>query len=135
MIRHQIIQTNQEKTRPWNNLSFHEMPPNQVNPKDALAMYGVRMRMPDAPMLRRCFHAMVAMFQASHNCGYYITKDHAKPMEQLQSLVVNIALGLRRLAAEDEATESAAVVQPEERARKVTLKIASAANRSSWFLL
>ena len=53
-------------------------------------------------------------------------------MEQLQSLLANIALGLRRLAAEDEATESAAVVQPEERARKITLKIASAANRSSW---
>ena len=95
-------------------------------------MYGVRMRMPDAPMLRRCFHAMVAMFQASHNCDYYITKYHAKPMEQLQSLLANIALGLRRLAAEDEVTESASVVQPPERARKVTLKIASAANRSSW---
>ena len=52
MIRHQIAQTNQEKTRHWINLSLHEMPPNQVNPKDALAMYGVRMRMPDAPMLR-----------------------------------------------------------------------------------
>ena len=29
----------------------------QVNPKDALAMYGVRMQMPDAPMLRRAVHA------------------------------------------------------------------------------
>ena len=132
MIRHQIVQTDQEKTRPRTKLSLHEMPFNQVNPKDALAMYGVRMRMPDAPMLRRCFHAMVAMFQASHNCDYYITKYHAKPMEQLQSLLANIAVGLRRLAAEDETTESAGVVQPEERARKITLKIASAANRSSW---
>jgi hypothetical protein len=104
----------------------------QVNPKEALAMYGVRMRMPDEPMLRRCFHAMVAMFQASHNCDYYITKYHAKPMEQLQSLLANIALGLRRLAAEDEATSNVGAVQPEERARKVSLKIAAAANRSSW---
>ena len=95
-------------------------------------MYGVRMRMPDEPMLRRCFHAMVAMFQASHNCDYYITKYHAKPMEQLQSLLANIALGLRRLEAEDEAAANVGAVQPEERARKATLKIAAAANRSSW---
>ena len=39
----------------------------QVNPKDAVAMYGVRMQMPDAPMLRRTFHTLVAMFQAGHN--------------------------------------------------------------------
>jgi len=109
----------------------------QVNPKDALAMYGVRMQMPDAPMLRRCFHALVAMFQAAHNCDFYITKYHAKPMEQLQSLLSNIALGLRRLEAEDEAAAlsapaGAGAEQPEERARKATLKIATAANRSSW---
>ena len=58
----------------------------QVNPKDALAMCGVRMQMPDAPMLRRTFHALVAMFQAAHNYDFYITKYHAKPMAQLQSL-------------------------------------------------
>ncbi|MEC7710556.1 MAG: hypothetical protein VX902_07260 [Planctomycetota bacterium] len=108
----------------------------QVNPKEALAMYGVRMRMPDEPMLRRCFHAMVAMSQASHNCDYYITKYHAKPMEQLQSLLANIALGLERLEAEDEAAAALQseerAEQPEERARKATLKIAAAANRSSW---
>ena len=57
-------------------------------------LYGVRMQMPDAPMLRRTFHAL---FQAAHNCDFYITKYHAKPMEQLQSLLTNIALGLRRL--------------------------------------
>ena len=49
----------------------------EVNPKDALAMYGVRMQLPDAPMLRRTFHALVAMFQAAHNCDFYITKYHA----------------------------------------------------------
>ncbi len=107
----------------------------QVNTKDALAMYGVRMQMPDEPMLRRTFHTLVAMFQATHNCDFYITKYHAKPMAQLQSLFANIALGLRRLEAEEEAVEASAV-QPanrsEERARRTTLKIANAANRSSW---
>ena len=107
----------------------------EVNPNDALAMYGVRMQMPDAPMLRRTFHALVAMFQAAHNCDFYITKYHAKPMAQLQSLFTNIALGLRRL--EDEVETAAAVNEPpanplEERARRTVLKIANAANRSSW---
>ena len=114
----------------------------QVNPKDALAMYGVRMHMPDAPMLRRTFHAVVAMFQAAHNCDFYITKYHAKPMAQLQSLFTNIAIGLRRLEAEEEAAQAGAeqpaanslkkTVLAEDRARRTTLKIASAANRSSW---
>jgi len=107
----------------------------QVNSKNALAMYGVRMQMPDAPMLRRTFHAMVAMFQAAHNCDFYITKYHAKPMAQLQSLFTNIALGLRRLEAKEEAA-TAGAEQPanplEGRARRTTLKIANAANRSSW---
>jgi len=75
------------------------------------------------------------MFQAAHNCDFYITKYHAKPMAQLQSLFTNIALGLRRLEAEEEAAQ-AETEQPanlaEERARKTTLKIANAANRSSW---
>ena len=107
----------------------------QVNPKNALAMYGVRMQMPDAPMLRRVFHALVAMYQAAHNCDFYITKYHAKPMAQLQSLFSNIALGLRRLEAEEEAANTETNQRfnlAEERARKTTLKIANAANRSSW---
>jgi hypothetical protein len=80
----------------------------EVNPKDALGMYGVRRQMPNDPMLRRTFHALVAMFQAAHNCDFYITKYHAKPMAQLQSLFTNIALGLRRLEAEDEAATEGA---------------------------
>jgi len=74
----------------------------QVNPKEALAMYGVRMRMPDEPMMRRCFHTIVAMHQASHNCDFYITKYQCKPLEQLQSLLTNMALGLQRLEAEED---------------------------------
>ena len=107
----------------------------QVNPKDAVAMYGVRMQMPDAPMLRRTFHTIVAMFQAAYNCDYYITKYHAKPMAQLQSLFTDIALGLRRLETEEEAVQTGAelpVNAAADRARRTTLKIASAANRSSW---
>ena len=65
-----------------------------VDPSLALAMYGVRLQLPGAPLLRRCFHAIVAMFQAAHNCDYYITKYQGKPMEQLQSLLANIGTGL-----------------------------------------
>ena len=95
----------------------------QVNPKNAVAMYGVRMQMPDAPILRRTFHTMVAMVQAAHNCDYYITKYHAKPMAQLQSLFYNIALGLKRLEAEEEAAQTGAeqpVNAAEDRARSIT---------------
>ena len=38
-----------------------------VDPSLALAMYGVRLQLPGAPLLRRCFHAIAAMFQAAHN--------------------------------------------------------------------
>ena len=101
----------------------------QTDPNLALAMYGVRLQLPDAPLLRRCFHSIVAMHQAAHNCDFYITKYQGKPMEQLQGLLTHLALGLRRLEAEDEAdTQTSA----EERARKTTLRIATAANRCSW---
>ena len=107
----------------------------EINPKNAQAFYGVRMQMPHTPMLRPTFHSLVAMFQASCNCDYYITKYHAKPMAQLQSLLTNIAVALRRLEAEEEAAQAGAEQPadlPEERARRTTLKIANAANRSSW---
>lgn len=108
-----------------------------VNPTDPLCMYGVRMRMPDAPLLRRCFYSLVAMFQTSQKSGFFIAKYHTKPMVQLQRLLSNIALGLRRLEAEDEAAAlsvpaGAGDVPPEERAHKAIVEIAAAANRSSW---
>ena len=81
------------------------------------------------------FHTLVTMFQAAHNCDFYIAKYRAKPMAQLQGLFTNIALGLWRLEAEEEAAQAGAEQPanlPEERARKTTLKVASAANRSSW---
>ena len=52
-----------------------------VDPNLALAMYGVRRQLPGNPLLRQCFHAIVAMFQAAHNCDYYITKYQGKAME------------------------------------------------------
>ena len=42
----------------------------QTDPKLALAMYGVRMQLPDSPLLRRCFHSIVSMHQAAHNCDF-----------------------------------------------------------------
>jgi hypothetical protein len=118
----------------------------QTSPALALGMYGVRRQLPEAPLLRRCFQAIVAMFQAAHNCDFYITKYVAKPMEQLQSLMADIAVGLRRMEQEEEAsraasTEIGSAAQPAnvgvaalaaEKARKTVLRIATAANRSSW---
>ena len=102
----------------------------QVKPELALALYGVRRQLPDSPLLRRCFHAIVSMFQAAHNCDYYITKYQGKSMEQLQNLFAQIACGLRRLQLEEEsATEPS---NSKTLARKTLLRIAMAANRSSW---
>ena len=112
---------------PYEFISTTEQPliPH-TNPKLALAMHGVRLQLPDAPLLRRCFHSIVAMHQAAHNCDFYITKYQGKPMEQLQGLLTNLAPGLQRLEAEDHAdTQTSA----EERARKTLLRMATAANR------
>ena len=73
----------------------------QVKPEIALALYGVRFQCPDSPLLRRCFHTIVAMCQAAHNCDYYITKYQGKSMEQSQNLFAQIACGLRRLQLEE----------------------------------
>ena len=52
-------------------------------------------------------------------------------MEQLQGLLSNMAVGLRRLETELN-VEELEVTPPEERARKTLLRIATAANRCSW---
>ena len=76
-------------------------------------MYGVRLRLPDEPLLRRCFHSIAAMFQAAHNCDYYITKYQGKLLAQMQNLLGNIAFGLRRLEEEEEAAgDVCGVAQP-----------------------
>ena len=107
-----------------------EQPVPEVKPELALALHGVRMQLPDQPLLRRCSHSLVAMFQAAHNCDYYITKYQGKAMEQLQNLFAQIAFGLRRLQLEEQSsTES---WDRPALARKTRLRIAMAANRSSW---
>ena len=112
-------------------LGVEGVPAPAVDPKLALAMYGVRLRLPDEPLLRRCFHSIAAMFQAAHNCDHYITKYQEKLLAQMQNLLANIAFGLRRLEEEEEAPGGVRrVVQPvQERAQRVTLKIAAAANQ------
>ena len=51
-------------------------------------------------------------------------------MEQLQGLLTHIAVGLRRLEEEDDAADTEP--SAEDRARKTTLRIATAANRCPW---
>ena len=52
--------------------------------------------------VRHMAMAVVAIHFAAKNIDYCITKYAAKPMEQLQNLVTQYALGLRRLESEDE---------------------------------
>ena len=68
----------------------------QTDPKLALGMYGVRLQLPDSPLLRRCFHSIVAMHQAAHNCDYYITKYQGKPMQAMTPLFAAITHGIRK---------------------------------------
>ena len=46
-------------------------------------------------------YSVVALHAAAHNCDYYITKYAAKPLEQLQNLITQYAVGLRRLEVEE----------------------------------
>ena len=112
-------------------LHMAQHPFHKRNPQLVLAMYGVRVQLPDAPLLRRCFHSIVAMHQAAHNCDYYITKFQGKPMDQLQCLLSHMAGGLQRLENELSA-EQPEEACAEERSRRTTLRIAAAANRCSW---
>ena len=107
-----------------------EQPVPQVKPELALALHGVRAQLPDEPLLRRCFHSLVAMYQAAHNCDDYITKYQGKDMEQLQNLFAQIACGLRKLQIEQDSAEQP--VDNESLAKKTILRIAMAANRSTW---
>ena len=71
------------------------------------------------------------MHQAAHNCDYCITKYQGKPVEQLQALFVHIAVGLRRLEA-DLSAEQPEAPSAAGRARRTTLRLATAANRCPW---
>ena len=52
--------------------------------------------------VRRMAMSVVAVHVAANIIDYYITKYAAKPMEQLQNLVTQYALGLRRLELQEE---------------------------------
>ena len=90
--------------------------------------------------------AVVAIHVAAKNVDFYITKYAAKPMEQLQNLVTQYALGLRRLEVEEsqadqqlkaqEASEVVTLNAPgtdwKRLARRVLLRMQFSANKSKW---
>ena len=86
---------------------------------------------------------MVAVHVAANIIDYYITKLASKPMEQLQNLVAQYALGLRRLELEEEEEQKAAETTASDvsqlasagrdakaRGRRVLLRLQHSANRS-----
>ena len=95
----------------------------------AEAFYGIRLQLPHDIVLRQAATSMLAMWQAAHNTDYYITKYGTKALEQLQHLMGQFALGLRRLELEEKDDEQ---ITPAQKARQITLRLANAANRSTW---
>jgi len=80
-------------------------------------------------------YSVVALHVAAHNCDYYINKYACKALEQLQNLVTQYAIGIRRLE-EDENLEAAAGVESmstKARAKRVLIRLQNAANRCHWF--
>jgi len=94
--------------------------------------------------VRRMAMSVVALHVVAKIVDYYITKYAAKPMEQLQNLVSQYAMGLKRLEDEEEQQQSEPAslsdVSPlakrladkKVRARRVLLRLQHAANRSKW---
>ena len=94
--------------------------------------------------VRRMAMSVVALHVVANLVDYYITKYSAKPMEQLQNLITQYALGLRRLEVEDEEltntlAAAGAVEQPaslhedvKKRSRRIWLRLQHSANRSKW---
>ena len=125
--------------------SLDETPVNVTTGKRTLsydkaeAFYAIRMQLPDSQALRQAAHSMLAMWQAAHATDYYITKYGTKALEQLQNLIAQFALGLRRLEQDEEREQStcdpSVLENPtsyKQRARRVTLRLAMAANRATW---
>ena len=90
--------------------------------------------------VRRMALSVVALHMAANVVGHYITKYAAKPMEQLQNLVTQYILGMRRLE-DDEAKESAAAskenplkVDAKLRSKRVALRLQFSANLQSGYL-
>ena len=94
--------------------------------------------------VRRMAMSVVALHVVANVVDYYITKYSAKPMEQLQNLITQYALGLRRLEVESEQqgfhVSNPGAIQPhadphasiKARSRKILLNLQHSANRSKW---
>ena len=85
--------------------------------------------------VRRMAYSALALHIAAYNCDYYIVKYQCKSLEQLQNLVTQYAQGLQRLEEEEKAELASGGEKwtTRQRARKVTIKLQSAANRCHWF--
>ena len=81
--------------------------------------------------VRRMAYSVVALHVAAHNCDYYILKYQCKSLEQLQNLVTQYATGIRRLEEEEKEAQAAGAepMTAKQRARKITIRLQSAANR------
>ena len=97
----------------------------------AEAFYGIRLQLPHDVALRQAARSMLAMWQAAHNTDFYITKYGTKALEQLQNLMSQFALGLRRLELEEKEGHDHKD-EPKRKARTITLRLANAANRATW---
>ena len=81
------------------------------------------------PLLKKVVRSILALHVAAHNCDFYITKYQSKPMEMLQNVVTQFALGLQRLEDELATAEPLPTYQ---KAKRVVTRLAMACNRSSW---
>ena len=94
--------------------------------------------------VRRMAMSVVALHVVARIVDYYITKYAAKPMEQLQNLVTQYALGLKRLEVEEEQEKTAIATagaveqrtnEPDDvkaRSLRVFRRLQHSANRSKW---
>ena len=94
--------------------------------------------------VRRMAMSVVALHVVARIVDYYITKYAAKPMEQLQNLVTQYALGLKRLEVEEEQEKTAIATagaveqrtnEPDDvkaGSLRVLRRLQHSANRSKW---
>ena len=87
------------------------------------------------PLVRRMALSVIALHVAAHNCDFYITKYQSKALPQLQNLVSQYAMGIKRLEDQEDIAkmDGEPEMTPKDRARKITLRLQSSANRCSWF--
>ena len=99
--------------RPRDPSQFHEGSAQQpavvpLTGKHDIAMYGVAMQISRNPMLPRTFHSLSVFCQEAYNCDPYIAMYATKPMARQHNLFTALAVGLKRLRAEEQAAEPGA---------------------------